>query len=205
MQKNSIQFFGLPGSGKTSLLNSLVQNYPEKYQLIPKFSRSERFKLALEFSLRFPKVFFVFSYLIFRNDIRLWSYISHLVSQSFAGHMYAIKHRSEKKLFLIDEGILQRLLSVAPAEFSVRETKRLIEMQNIFLSLPIIVKGGDFGRFVSEPDRMNSYRNRLGPDYFNRWSQNMLKNFKNISLQIHGAPVAEKGSSADDLHRSINS
>lgn len=205
MPRNSVQFFGLPGSGKTSLLNSLAQNYPDKYLRVPKFGRSERLKLTLQFAVRFPRVFFIFISLIVRNDRRLWSYISHLVSQSFASHMYAIKHRSGEKLFLIDEGVLQRLLTVASREFTVQEIKRLVEMQNILSSRPVVVAGGDFSRFVSEPDRMTSYRNRLGAEYFKKWSKDMVKNFKAISAEISGDVITEKGGSVESLHQSINS
>lgn len=204
MPRNSVQFFGLPGSGKTSLLNSLAQNYPEKYLRVPKFGRGERLTLTLQFAVRFPKVFFSFISLIYRNDKRLWGYISHLVSQSFASHMYAIKNQRDGKLFLIDEGALQRLLTVAPSAFTAQQVGRLVKIQNVLSCRPVVVTGGDFGRFVSEPDRMMSYRNRLGIEYFKKWSEDMIKNFKTISLQISGAVVAEKGGSVEELHRSIH-
>lgn len=205
MPRNSVQFFGLPGSGKTSLLNSLAQNYPDKYLRVPKLGRSKRLKLSLQFAVSFPGVFFSFISLIFRNDWRLWGYISHLVSQSFASHVYAIKHRSGEKLFLIDEGVLQRLLTIAPSAFTAQQVERLVKMQNVLSCRPVVVTGGDFGRFVSEPDRMMSYRNRLGIEYFKKWSEDMVKNFKAISLQIHGTVIIEKGGSVEALHRSINS
>lgn len=203
MQKNSIQFFGLPGSGKTSTLNALAEAFPDSYEHVPKFTKSERLGLALRFVLRFPIIGIKFLFLIIRNNPRLWGYVTHLVSQSFACHMYAIKHQCNTKSFLIDEGVLQRLLSVAPRRFTEREARKLTKNLSKLSSRVVIMRGGDFGRFVFEPDRMTSYRNRLGPKYFKKWSENLVRNFSMISKVIPGTIPADKGGPIEDLHSKL--
>lgn len=203
MQKNSIQFFGLPGSGKTSILNALAEAFPSSYERVPKFTKTERLGLALRFVLRFPMIGIKFLSLITRNDPRLWGYVAHLISQSFACHMYAIKHQRNNKYFLIDEGVFQRLLSVAPRRFTEREARRLTASLAKLSSRVVLTRGGDFGRFVFEPDRMTSYRNRLGPKYFKKWSEDLVGNFSMISKVIPGTVPAEKGGPVEDLHSKL--
>lgn len=202
-RRNSIQFFGLPGSGKTSILNALAEKFPEAYERVPKFTRSERFALALRFARRFPVIATRFAMLILRNNPRLWSYVAHLVSQSFASHAYAIINAKEGKVFLIDEGVLQRLLTVAPKKFNEHVAVKFTKLLGDLHSSVVVTRGGDFGRFVFEPDRMTSYRNRLGPAYFKEWSENLVHNFTIVSKSLSEAFFAEKEGSVDELHERL--
>jgi len=192
MQKNSIQFFGLPGAGKTTISRALVKNFPDSFLGMPVFSKPKRFIFFVFFIIRFPRISFLFLALILKNNIKLWRYLFNLVAISFASHIYVL-HKNTKKLFLIDEGLFQRLLSVAPQIFSEDKAKKVIKIVNKVQSKIIVVNGGDFGRFVTESDRMISPRNHLGENYFKLWSENLSKNFtlfskifkeKNISIEI---------------------
>ncbi len=205
MLKNSIQFFGLPGSGKTFTLNSLLKMYPESYKSVPNFSKRERFKLCILFVLRFPRVGIRFFLLLLNNNTKLWSYIAHLVSNSFAAHMYVLLQKEDGKTFLIDEGIFQRILSVSPARFKETEAKKIIRLLYSVPSKVIITKGGDFGRFTLEPDRMMSHRNKLGNEYYKKWSENLVYNFQTISNLISKDVTTYEGKTAEELHTKIQS
>lgn len=183
MSKNSLQFFGLPGSGKTTILKDLVKNFPDKYKEIPKFGKLRRLFLFILFCFRFPYISLNFIVLIFQNNRKILRYVFHLVTISFASHMYIILSKSQK-VFLIDEGIAQRLLSVAYKKYSLRQVKRYKKFIKK-LSCPVVItEGGNFGRFEIEPDRMTSYRNLLGEDYYKNWSENLSYNFDLISKEI---------------------
>lgn len=180
MQKNSIQFFGLPGSGKTFYLNKLLVEQPNLYKKVPSFSKIERLRLTIIFVFYFPKISLNFFFLIIQNNLKLWAYIFHLTSVSFAAHMYTILEKTDEAIFLIDEGVLQRLLSVSSKSFSEKQAFKLVNELKKIPSKIIIMQGGDFSRFVSEPDKMISPRNKLGEDYFRKWSDNLKMNFKLI-------------------------
>ena len=105
MQKSSIQFFGLPGSGKTYTLKKCLESDPEKYTTIPHFSKTKRFFLAMRFVISYPQIAFLFLRLIIVNKVALWRYLIHLVSNSFASHMYVHMEKETSKIVLIDEGV----------------------------------------------------------------------------------------------------
>lgn len=205
MRKHSVQFFGLPGSGKTSTLRALLANFPDVYRAIPKFSTGERLRLSLLFVLRFPSIGARFFFLLVQNPPRLWRYIAHLVSQSFAAHMYVSLHADAKQLFLIDEGIAQRLLSVAPGTFSRSRAERLVRMMEGLASPVVVMSGGNFSRFVLEPDRMMSSRHALGEAYYKTWSENLMYNFKLLSEVARHRGVTYEGVDLEALHQSIQS
>lgn len=183
MSKNSLQFFGLPGSGKTTILKGLVKNFPEKYEEIPKFGKLKRFFLFTLFCFRFPVISLNFFALVFQNNKKLFKYVFHLVTISFACHMFVILNKS-KKVFLIDEGIAQRFLSVAYKKYSLKQAKRYTKFIKRLSCSVVITEGGNFSRFEIEPDRMTSYRNLLGEDYYKNWSENLSYNFDLISKEI---------------------
>ncbi len=202
MSKNSVQFFGLPGSGKTSTLKSLVKNYPDKYILVPSFSRLQRFKLFALFILKFPKVSLTFLSFVFKNDKRLWKYVLHLVTNSFAVHFYVLLQKSDEKTFLIDEGIFQRILSVLPKRLKVTEAQTLVQILTQVSSRVIMTSGGNFSRFTLESDRMTSPRNKLGEQYFKDWSEDLRFNFESI-LRALGDRKIEKWESLEELNKKI--
>jgi len=202
MSKNSVQFFGLPGSGKTSTLKSLVKNYPDKYILVPSLSRFQRFKLFSLFIFRFPKVSLTFLSFVFKNDKRLWKYVLHLVTNSFAIHLYVLLQKSDKKTFLIDEGIFQRILSVLPKRLTETEAQALVQTLTQISSRVIVISGGNFSRFTLESDRMTSPRNKLGEQYFKDWSEDLRFNFESI-LKALGDRKIEKRESLEELNKKI--
>lgn len=181
MRRNSFQFFGLPGSGKTYAINILVNKYPNLYLKVPNLSKGKRYIFFLLFIFKFPVLSFNFFTLLIHNNFKLWVYLIHLVSKTFADHMYVISNSDSEKIFLIDEGVFQRILSVASKSFSKNEALKILRILSVIDSDVVIVGGGNFGRFVSEPDRMTSPRNKLGSLYFNNWIENLKSNFNTIS------------------------
>ncbi len=204
MSKNSIQFFGLPGSGKTSMLRELLQTFPEYYVAPPTLLRGKRFSLAFLFTCRFPHIAFRFLLLIVQNPKKLWGYIAHLVSVSFATHMYVRMHRGAK-LFLIDEGIAQRLLSVAPKKYTQQEVLRYSALIDVVHSPVVITSGGNFSRFELEPDRMVSHRNALGESYYKEWSETLSYNFALLGKEFEKRGNFCKGADIETLHKTIQS
>ena len=119
--------------------------------------------------------------------------------------MYVLLQKEDGKTFLIDEGIFQRVLSVAPARFREVEAKKIIRLLYSVQSKVIVTKGGDFGRFTLEPDRMMSHRNKLGNEYYKNWSENLVYNFQTISNLISEDITTYEGKTAEELHNKIQS
>ena len=204
MQKNSIQFFGLPGSGKTTILKELAKRFPDYYVLPPRFGRLKRFILALVFIFRFPKISFNFIFLTFKNPRKIWGYIIHLISLSFATHIYILNQKKDK-IFLIDEGVAQRLLSIASRKFTSGEAGKYIKLINKIDSPIVLTLGGNFSRFEIEPDRMTSKRNILGDEYYRNWSNNLVYNFNLLSEEIKKNQKFLVAGNIEKLHQDIQS
>lgn len=202
MRRNSFQFFGLPGSGKTTTFNKLLSLYSEKYRSVPKLSKAKRFFLNTLFVCRFPELSFLFFKLLIQNDKRIRKYIAHLISVSFANQMY-ISFAQKDKIYLTDEGVLQRLLSVAPKKFEEEEVIIILKKIKNLNTAVILMGGGSFNRFTTEPDRMSSARNKLGPDYLNKWSEELKKNFELISSHLSKNFIVYKGDSVEDINSKI--
>jgi GTPase SAR1 family protein len=182
MYKNNIQFFGLPGAGKSTLVQALLQKFPDIYEKIPMFSKTRRLLYSIAFMFYFPRIGFNFLSFIVRNDLRLWKYLLHLASVFFANQMHtAIRRKKQTKILLIDEGMLQRFLSVAYRPITEVEAKRMIKFLDDLQAAVVIVEGGDFDRFVHQPDRIMSPRNKLGDAYFKKWSENLMQNFETLN------------------------
>lgn len=174
-RKSSVQFFGLPGAGKTALLRNLVTTYPDYYESVPKLTRGKRWIFFTLFISTHPLISIRFFILVFKNPLKLWSYLIHLVSVSCADYIYAHMHASQK-MFLIDEGITQRLLSVVPSVLSEHDARKLVGLLDVVPIKIIFVQGGGFERFTKESDRMGSYRNKLGEVYLNDWMSRVTHN-----------------------------
>lgn len=145
---------------------------------------------------------FVFFKLLVQNDKRIRKYIAHLISVFFANQIY-IHFVKKDKIYLIDEGVLQRLLSVAPRKFEEDEVTRILQMIKKLNTEVVLMQGGNFSRFTIEPDRMNSARNKLGAEYFNEWADNLRKNFELISASLSKNFIVHTGDSIEDLNKKI--
>lgn len=155
-----------------------VMDRVHSHTTIPVFSKPRRLYLCILFVFRFPRIALSFLGLIIHNPLKIWNYLFHLVSQSFAAHMYVVLHKNVN--FIIDEGLFQRLLSVAPYPLSEKRARVLVRQIGDAGAI-IIVQGGNFSRFIDEPDRSISPRVYLGENYFHNWSHNVRHNFDSIA------------------------
>lgn len=181
MSKNSIQFFGLPGSRKSSTLNALRERFPDVYAPVPPLSKIKRFALCVLFVIRFPRISIRLLTLLLGNTMKLWGYLFHLLSVSFAAHIYVILQHDAGKTLLIDEGVFQRLLSVVHKRLSPREAQQLVRMLYAISCTPLVMHGGDFDRFLNQSDRGDNPRNKLGETYMSLWTENLAHNFRVIT------------------------
>ncbi len=200
-RKNNVQFFGLPGAGKTVLFRNLLTMYPDIYEYALPFSRTKRTLLCIGFIIMYPLVSVQFLFFIIGNPISLWSYLGHLVSISCAMHSNLILcFRNKNKIFLIDEGLMQRLLSIVPEILNKNQAKRLVTFLGPLSKNIVVVSGGDFGRFLVASDKMTSRRNQLGDQYMTKWVQRVSQNTEILSMVF----CEEKLSIEIDNHKKDN-
>jgi Cdc6-like AAA superfamily ATPase len=168
-KNNYCECFGLPGSGKTTLIKELSSEKTNNYN-VQKISRWKRLLYTLFFIVRYPKISWFFIYNIFKNESLLYSYLLHLVSMSFAQYVFL------KKNTIIDEGVFQRVLSIYPKEMSYSEAQKIINLLSKMRGKILIFEGGDFSRFY-EKGGVESMRTRLGAEYFEAWKKRVTHNF----------------------------
>ncbi len=202
-RRNSIQFLGLPGSGKTTRIQELITRFPGTYVVPPKLSKIQRVWFFLVFTFRFPVLNFRLLAFLFSNPWKLWRYLLHLYSYSVAVHMYALAHPSQ--FFIIDEGIFQRVLSVAPRQLSYSQIQSISQLIPRVFGVVVVMNGGSFSRFVAEPDKMTNPRNQMGVAYFDTWVAAVTANFSLLEESVlkNSRGVRGTGLTTDELHAAL--
>ena len=181
-RKNKIvELFGLPGSGKTTLSKILIGgSSKEIVQVEVKNKISRIFYFALFFLLNPRFVYFSFLYIRRCNRV-VRSYVLHLFTLSCSKLMKArISSIFSDKVFLIDEGLFQRYLSILEKEETDQNIKRYIKFFPNWIGLVMVLEGGTFDRFTSLVDAHNNPRVIAGSEYLNSWIQSQKKNYMKI-------------------------
>ena len=176
-----IEFFGEPGSGKTTLLKSTASALGARAVYVRVDSSIEALARSLLFALAHPaKAFFWFAATV-KESRGLFRYKMALVVRSLAAVQKASGVRRE--VVLIDEGLLQRVLSVYDRLLSDEEIRRVLAHAHTAERV-VVCRGGDFSRFVSEPDRFNSPRVRAGEEHLRQWIATVRANASRIAAVL---------------------
>ncbi len=160
-----IELFGLPGSGKTTIMRFLIQKSLGKDVVIK--NHFERLFYCAIFLFRHPFVFSFWIYTVVKETPRgLVRYKLNLLLVTFS--------KREKAEFLyktpifLDEGLFQRILSVYEQVLTVEEIRKII----YYMVMPdklFFIQGGDFDRFLKDFDKINSPRYKMGEEYMKNW------------------------------------
>lgn len=172
-----IELFGLPGSGKTTFGNNL-----DKGNFI--FIKSKKYSFIF-------KVICIFKYLIFffwlkeiileTLKFKKWKLVRFKVSLVIStlctfSEANSIKNNTEKNI-LLDEGFLQRLLSVYEEKKDIEFFQKIVK--KVLLTDCVFIINFNFNIFLRYEDTRNN-RKILGEDYFNNWKNVLDYNYKNI-------------------------
>lgn len=167
-----IEIAGLPGSYKTTLANAIVARFSEVKRigampLCPRLFYFLWYCFAHPIKLTFWKLM-----LYKEGPLRLFRYKIHLWWTATARFQ---KARQVHGPALLDEGTVQRVLSVLEHNVSETEMSRILS----YTPLPdiiLILSGGTFGRFFDADKKDKSPRANLGTEYLSGWKETIEHN-----------------------------
>jgi len=175
-KKETVELVGLPGSGKTTLAKKLSSE--QGAEVVNIFSRKEHLKYLLLFLFSHPVSFIFWVLQVIKESNGLLRYKFHLWSLSAARSQKA--KSSNKKVVIIDEGLMQRIFSVYDRKLNEREIKKVI--RKIPLSDKVLFcEGGTFERFLEWERGSNSPRMKKGKEYFQQWREVSTKNAETLN------------------------
>ena len=139
------------------------------------------------FILRHPILTLRWLSVLSRERLLCW-YKLHLLSVTLAKVAKA-QALSQKKIRIIDEGLLQRLLTVFDTPVPTEKIYRFLP--KTYPTQVIHMRGGDFYRFEREEKKDNSPRVKMGKAYFESWKALQRENNERIgdALRHIGMPV----------------
>ena len=161
-----IEFFGVPGSGKTTLMRKLLEAMPDSREARAA-TRREIARGAIDFSIRHPVSFLIWSIQFCMHARGLFRYKLALLLRSMAARSHA--ERSDGVVFL-DEGMVQRLLSIFDTPLSEQKVRFLLH-HTPMPDAVVVLSGGGFSRFTEAPNRFNSPRVQQGKERFEEWKR----------------------------------
>lgn len=191
-----IEFYGLPGSGKTTIARAVVERAHDRSVVYLHTSpRGEIARYFPVFFARNPSYTFFWLKEIFKECMRfhfraLFRYKLHLFFISTVQYQKACSKKNDTSL--VDEGLYQRILSFYESEKSHQEIERC--MRHIPKPGAIVVtsnKETEFYRFLRSPHRYESPRLRLGHEYFESWMGVLRKNDVTVreTIRSMGTPI----------------
>lgn len=162
---------GLPGSGKSYFVRALVTVLPQVFERVVLTGRFDRFFWFMVGVFLLPSVAFLFLQAILQQPIRLWPYLFHLWTVSLAEEAKGafLTRRFPKRLYVIDEGILQRTFSFADGALFPSLWSRALSVS--WPHAVLVFSGGDFGRFEAAPDAATSPRVKTGERAYRAWKE----------------------------------
>lgn len=193
-----IEFFGVPGGGKTQILRQLTTLIPNAGESLVPSRRAIAFG-TLHFALRHPLSFLIWMSELAVHANGLFRYKLGLLLRSMAMRTYS-EAAARSSVTFIDEGLLQRMLTIFDNPLSPRHIKFLLRMTPRPDAV-IVVRGGEFGRFTAAPNRLNSPRAKKGEKLLQEWMRNVRATAEVAELVLpeytHVIACTQGGASAD--------
>ncbi|MFA7302326.1 MAG: hypothetical protein WC030_01080 [Candidatus Paceibacterota bacterium] len=193
-----VEFLGAPGAGKTYLLRQVTCAEDVVVKVASK--KDALYGLSL-FAVRHPLAFCVWCVVLCTYGRSLFRYKTGLVVRAMAARMFA-EREDARKMIYIDEGILQRLLTVFDRPLSQREAAFMLRTMPL-PDVVVLVRGGDFERFRLAQNRGNSPRVQQGDVALSVWMNGVRESLRAIGAILpamtrvitctRGQPDAEPG------------
>jgi len=198
-----IEFYGLPGAGKTTITEKLATR--SDFKIVKIRTKKALFWYNFLFFLRHPIKFFVTLYYVIVNspDRRIFYY---KFTNTFLHHNAKYQKALRMGNAILDQGYFQNILSVferpISASFLVKYTRFLLKPDKlIILDLP----SDDVSRRIE--GRGYAARERFDREYFGKWlevvkmnNKIFLENLDKLGMDYN---IIDARRSADDICREI--
>lgn len=181
---------GLPGSGKSHFLGALAGSFPGEVERVRLTGRLDRLFWAKCGAIARPALAMRFLQALIQQPVRLWPYLAHLLTISFAEETKGafLARRFPGKAHVVDEGILQRALSFADSPAFPRLWP--VAVRAMWADAILVFSGGDFGRFEAVADAGESPRVRMGLERYQAWKQAFQERFRSAWGDLRGTGKA---------------
>lgn len=182
-----VEFFGTPGAGKTTTIKRLSSQHDLYWVQVR--SKSSVLVYATLFMCRHPLITIFWVDKLVRHGAGMFRYKAALFVRSCAITMKA--HMVEKRhhLVIIDEGLLQRSLSIWETVFSEQDTHTIFN-HIVTADTYVVFTEGDFARFTKTDDAHNSPRFKKGATYLQQWTPMIQSNVLSMIEHIKNTHTA---------------
>ncbi len=178
-RKNNIEIIGLPGSGKSTIANLVKEN--SRFCVVQLNTKFEKASFLGVFIFLKPIYFLKYIKLIQGQPLLIRSYVRHLFFISCAKEAKAFFYSLfSKKIFLIDEGLCQRLLSIFEGKIETLILRKHLSSLPTWKKKFLVVEGTGFDRFSTAEDSMFSPRFKMGEVYLEAWKKDLEFNFYQV-------------------------
>jgi hypothetical protein len=176
-----VEFLGASGAGKTTLVRELLRRMPDASEARAHTKWQVIFGAA-RFLLRHPISFMSWSTYLCSHSSGLFRYKAGLLARAMAARAIAEARDRRGAIMLIDEGMLQRVLTIFDEVLPSEKITSIVRHTPLPGAL-IVLSGGNFARFTDAPDRMNSPRAKDAAS-FALWRDAVLQNVAAMEEQM---------------------
>ncbi|PLX27397.1 hypothetical protein C0583_03735 [Candidatus Parcubacteria bacterium] len=198
-----IEFFGLPGSGKSSIARKVSEN--SEFKLIKIRSRTELIKFNILFFIKNPYKFIWLFLLIVKNSSGLFDFYYKFMN-SFLDYNAKLEKASREEYAIIDQGYFQNVLAVYKREIDksvLRQYLKEIKKPD-FLIIVDLDKKKRQERII---ERGHGVKNVYSDKESDRWTERAEKSYQffkeNIKDLYSNYLIIDSSDSIEDTSKKI--
>jgi cytidylate kinase len=195
-----IECFALPEVGKSTIIQDLMERYDIRY--VPPQAAYRRG--ALWYAAKHPASFCFFIVTILKESMAYrvgWQITKFKLSvfiRTVSRLYYLEKGAQKDEIAIIDEGLVQRLLSLYETKQSVKKYESLLSKLPLADSILFLEYTGESDRIRN--GRVGTTRRSISEEYTQAWRATMMHNYRSIVEALRSHDLITSSYSRDDEH-----